>query len=309
MLAVLWTTEKVIALSSIVLTLKLSIVLSVLALGLKATVAEATILARHPRALARALVAMYIVAPVVAIGLASAFPLPPAVKIAMVALSVGPVPPLFPMRAARVGGGHAYTIGLLVATAVLAIVLVPLTLTGLSTVFALSLRVSVVDIARLVLTTVLAPLAVGIGIRAVAPTFSEAVVRPLALVAGALLMLGTLLVLGFAGLGVPALIGNGTVAIMAVYTTVALAAGHVLGGPRMENRTVLAVATASRHPAIAIAIAHANFPEERLAPAAVLLFLLVNALVSRVYVTWIRHHGRADSAVAAAGAGGEHRAA
>jgi len=59
--------------------------------------------------------------------------------------------------------------------------------------------------------------------------------------------------------------------------------GHFMGGPKPENRAGLAMATASRHPGIAIALAVANFPEEKLAISAVLLYLLVNILVSIPY--------------------------
>ena len=43
---------------------------------------------------------------------------------------------------------------------------------------------------------------------------------------------------------------------------------------------MLALATASRHPALALAIAHANFPEQKLAAPAVLLYLIVSGIVT-----------------------------
>jgi BASS family bile acid:Na+ symporter len=61
------------------------------------------------------------------------------------------------------------------------------------------------------------------------------------------------------------LVGNGTILAFAAFVVVALAVGHFLGGPDPDERTVLALASASRHPAVAIAIAHANFPDEKLA--------------------------------------------
>ena len=71
-------------------------------------------------------------------------------------------------------------------------------------------------------------------------------------------------------------------------TLAARAAGHALGGPSREERAVLALTTACRHPAIAIAVAGANFPHERLVPAAVLLYLLVNVLLSAGYILLLR---------------------
>src|SRR5882757_577285 len=109
----------------ILLVLKISIVLSVFALGLKATFADTTYLFRHPGELVRALLSMHVLMPVVALAMIQTFNLHPAVKIALAGLSVSPVPPIFPKKAFKTGGKDDYTIGLLVATAVLAIVIIP----------------------------------------------------------------------------------------------------------------------------------------------------------------------------------------
>jgi bile acid:Na+ symporter, BASS family len=84
------------------------------------------------------------------------------------------------------------------------------------------------------------------------------------------------------------LIGNGAVAALAVFVVVGLAVGHLLGGPDPEDRTVLALSTSSRHPGVAAAIAHANFPEQKLALAAVMLYILVSGVVSIPYMIWTR---------------------
>ncbi|HKW10792.1 MAG TPA: hypothetical protein VJO33_10450, partial [Gemmatimonadaceae bacterium] len=46
------------------------------------------------------------------------------------------------------------------------------------------------------------------------------------------------------------------------------------------------LACASRHPAIALAIAMANFPGEKLASAAILLYLLVSVVTVTPYLGW-----------------------
>jgi len=45
---------------------------------------------------------------------------------------------------------------------------------------------------------------------------------------------------------------------------------------------------ASRHPAIAIAIANANFPDQKQAVPAVLLYLLLSAILAALYLNWIK---------------------
>src|SRR5262249_8233410 len=101
------------------LALKASIFLNVFSLGLNASPQDATALFRNPGRLARALLPMYVVMPLFAAALASAFDLYPAVKIALIALAVAPIPPLLPRREINAGGESPFAIGLLVAAALL----------------------------------------------------------------------------------------------------------------------------------------------------------------------------------------------
>jgi bile acid:Na+ symporter, BASS family len=114
----------------------------------------------------------------------------------------------------------------------------------------------------------------------------------LMLAATVLLVVSVIPILFTAWPAIASLIGNGTLAAIAVFILAGLAAGHLLGGPEPDNRSVLALATASRHPAVAMAIASANFPDQKLVPAAVLLYLLISAILSAPYLKWIgRQHG------------------
>src|SRR4029453_10213253 len=91
---------------------------------------------------------------------------------------------------------------------------------------------------------------------------------------------------------------GGAVLGLTVFALAGLGIGHVLGGPEPANRPVLALATASRHPAVALAIAHANFPEQRLAPAAVFLYLILSGILSALYLSRVKRTpaGRAPAA-------------
>jgi bile acid:Na+ symporter, BASS family len=80
----------------ILLVLKASIILSVFAIGLKATLADAMFLFRRPGHLLRALLSMNVLMPLIALAVAVPFDLHPAVKIALVVISVSPTPPILP---------------------------------------------------------------------------------------------------------------------------------------------------------------------------------------------------------------------
>jgi BASS family bile acid:Na+ symporter len=278
----------------ILLAVKISIAVSVFALGLRATMADATYVLRRPGVLARALVSMNVIVPAFALTMAMAFNLRPAVKLALVALAVSPVPPILPKKALKAGGREDYTFGLLVAAAVLSVFLVPIAVEVVQRVAGVPLRMTFSSVALIVLTTVLAPLAAGIAIRAAAPGLAEKAAGPLAIVASVLLLLGVVAILFSARRAIFALVGDGTLISLAAFTVVGLIAGHLLGGPEPENRTVLALSSATRHPGMAFAIASANFPEARAASmAAVLLAVLVGAIVSAPYLAWTRRHGQA----------------
>jgi BASS family bile acid:Na+ symporter len=268
-----------------------STILTVFGLTLYASLDDAMYLFRHPAELARALLSMNIIMPLFAAAIAAALDLHPAVKITLITLAVSPVPPLFWEKALRTAGRVSYAIGLPVAAALLAIIFVPVAVELLGRPFGRPIHVSPATIAQVTLTTAPVPLAVGIAVRHFAPTLAERIVKPVYLVAAALLLAGAILTVFTAWPAIISLIDNGTIIAIAAFVIAGLATGHLLGGPDPKNRTVLALSTASRHPGIALTIANASSPNQRLVPAAVLLYLIINAVLSLPY--WIRrqrHH-------------------
>jgi bile acid:Na+ symporter, BASS family len=264
----------------ILFALKASVALSVVALGLKATMADATHLLRRTSLLFRALLSMNIVMPIAALILALTFNLHPAVKIALVALSVSPVPPIFPKKAMKAGGPEDYCVGLLVAASLLAIVVVPLAMEIFGRIAHLHLQMPVRAVVSLVFATVLAPLLFGMILRAMMPALADKISKPLAQFASITLLVCVLPILVASSRTIISLIGNRTVLAFIVFTLVGLASGHLLGGPDTDNRHVLSLATSTRHPGIAAAIAHTNFPNQKLAVPAVLLYVIIAAIVS-----------------------------
>jgi BASS family bile acid:Na+ symporter len=265
----------------------ISIFLLVLAIGLDATLRDATHLLRHPGQLVRSLAAMYLVMPALAVGIALAFDLPPAVEIVLVAMAMSPVPPFLPRKAIGAGGARDYTIGLLVAASALAVVLVPLGVELLGRVFGKHYAMPTATVARVVILTALAPLAAGMAIRHFAPALAERTVRPVSTASIALLVLALVPVLLAAWQPTLSMIRDGTTLALSGFVGVGALVGHLLGGPRLDERGVLALACGTRHPGIALAIAHANFPGNRNVLPVVLLYLVVGAVVSALYLRWL----------------------
>jgi BASS family bile acid:Na+ symporter len=76
---------------------------------------------------------------------------------------------------------------------------------------------------------------------------------------------------------------------LGAFALVGVIAGHILGGPDPENRPVLALATSTRHPAVALAISHVNFPNQKLAGALVLVYLVLSTILAAPYLNWTKH--------------------
>jgi BASS family bile acid:Na+ symporter len=260
-----------------------SLFLAVVAVGLTATVRDSMLLFRQPAQLARLVLAMYVVMLGVAIVIALAIDLPPVGKIALGALAVSPVPPIISGKALKAGGEASYTTGVLVAGPLLAIVFLPLAVIVCHWIFGLPLPIK--EVIRQVATSVLLPLAAGMAARQLVPALAR-LAKPLAMLATLLLVVSFVPVLLGKWQVIEPLIGGGLVLAFAAFAVAGLAAGHLIGGPRPDERAVLAIASANRHPALAIAIAHASFPNHRLAAPAVLLYLIVAGIVSLPYSRW-----------------------
>lgn len=283
------------------LALKVSIFLTVFGIGLRATGDDVLYLLRRPGLLVRSLVAMFLVMPLFAAFVTRVFDYHRAVEIALVTLAISPVPPLLPRRVTKSGGRTPYGLGLMVTAAVLSIVFIPLALHVIDWYFGKSFAMGPGAIARLIALSVLAPLGAGMIFRAVAPNAAGRIAKPVGLVAMVLLIVGVLAVLIAVFPIAWALIGNGTILIFVAFVAIGLAVGHLLGGPDPDQQVTLALCTACRHPGLAIAIAGANFPEEKRVAGAVFLYLVLNALVSLPYVAWQRRTIRKSTEPAAVG--------
>jgi BASS family bile acid:Na+ symporter len=268
---------------SIVLALQASILMTVFGFGLHTTVGDVLYVVRRPSLVGRSLVAMFVIMPIIAVALVRAFALRPSVEIALVALAISPIPPLLPVRQQKAGGYAPFAIGLMMIVGTASIVIVPAAVWLLGRYFVQPFAMSTAAVARLALMTVVLPLTAGMGFQSVLPAVAARIAKPVGLVATVLLAIGILGLLAGVLPAALALVGNGTVIAMAAFVVAGLAVGHWLGGPDKDHRIVLALSTATRHPVIALTIAKANFPDEPNLGAAILLFVLVNALIGIPY--------------------------
>ena len=284
---------------AIVLILKASIAALVFTVGLGTLPRDLTHLLRHPGQLVRSLVSMNLVMLAVAMAIVLLFPLQPAVKVMLVALALAPVPPVLPRKLMKAGGGQDYAMALLCSAAVFAIVWIPLAGEVLDRIFPAHIAIPPIAVAKVVSMTVLGPTLAGVVVRLLAPRLAERLASPLGKVATILLLVGLGLILGKASPAMLALLGDGTLLAIVAFLVLGLVAGHLLGGPTGGDRSVLALATATRHPGVALAIAQLTFPAEKSVLAALLLYIVTGLVVTAPYVKW-RSKALADEAPLAA---------
>jgi len=269
----------------VILGLQLSIVCTVFGFGLRATPRNLVYLFRQPSLLFRSLLSVFIVMPIVAVGMATIFEFRRGAEIALMALAISPVPPLLPNREMKAGGQESYGLALMATLALLSIVAVPLAAGILARVFDVPFDADAGAIARVALVMAVLPLLAGVAVRAYMPSVADRIERPVSLVARILLPLAVVVLLAGTWRAVATAVGGGAVLAMVVFVATGLMIGDYLGGPNPEDSIVLALSTACRHPAIAMSVAAASFPDEQFA-GPILLYLIVNMIVGMAYLKW-----------------------
>ncbi len=279
--------------AALILAVKIAIGVLIFSIGANGTFSGVAYLWRRPSLLARSLIAMYVLVPLVAYAVVGVIPVAPGVKAALLVLAVSAGPPLLP-RKLEDSRARDYAFSLVVATSLLAIIVVPAWVALMAWRFGVTAELSIFDVASAIAMTILLPLLLGLVGGAAAPP-----IRRLAeIVATAAFIALICAGLALIALHWQALIlvrWNG-VAALAVLMIAAAAIGHVLGGPNPHEQTTLAVACATRHIGVAAAVA-LTFPGPGLI-VILTVYVLASTMVFLPYLRWRRRTpdmGRADA--------------
>jgi BASS family bile acid:Na+ symporter len=272
-----------------------SLLLLVLSFGLETSLAEAFAFLQAPLLSAKAMAAMFLVVPAVALGLSLLLPLVPATMFALLALAVSPMPPVFPGKGAKVGGGSRYVMSLFVLATAFTFIAAPLILHLDARLLGVGLAFEARQVAITLAATAVIPLAAGLLLGHLAPGLAKRIVHPFAVGGKLLLGLTALLALAITAPNMWQAVGNFTLVACALLAAAALAAGHLLGGPGEGNRAALATAASLRHPGVAMAMAaSAGTSDSQQVTATVLIYLIIATLLGIAYDKWReRSHQRA----------------
>jgi BASS family bile acid:Na+ symporter len=212
---------------------------------------------RQPVLMLRALFAVLVAVPLIALFVARALELPRPAEVGLVLMAIAPGAPIALQRSLGAGASRAFAPGLQVTVALLAVVSMPLSIAALDVLYGANAAASPWQIMRQVTVVQLLPLALGVATARLLPR-AAALVEPWVGRIWKLLLvtLVAMAVVGFWGMMVAAGL---TVAFAAALTTLgALAVGHWLGGPEPGTRTAVAITCAARNPGLALLVAALN---------------------------------------------------
>jgi BASS family bile acid:Na+ symporter len=243
------------------------VVSSMLAVGLSLTLQQIVAPLKNGRLVALALLANFVVMPLAAIVIARVLRLDQELAIGLLLLGTGAGAPFLPKLAGVAKGNLAFAVGLMVLLMVVTIgympLVLPLLLEGVS--------VDPFSIARSLVLLMLIPLAAGLTVKAYQGPIAARVRPGLEMVSSVSLMLVTalMLIVNFAKI----LDVFGTRGILAgvLFTALGVGIGHVLGGPGLDTRRVLALGTAQRNIAAALVVGGQNFTD----PMVVVMVIVV----------------------------------
>jgi BASS family bile acid:Na+ symporter len=245
---------------------------SMFSLGLSLTMKQIIDPLRNARMVILALVANFILVPILAYALAIIFNLDESLRIGLILLSTAAGAPFLPKLVDVAKGNIAFSVGLMVLLMVITIIYLPIVLPLLLS----GVEVNPWDIAQSLIIMMLIPLAIGLFIKAryeeaadkIQPTFGTAanIALLVLVVAG--------LVLNFSSM--IALIGTLGILAGIIFILISLVIGYFLGGSEPADRSVMGLGTAQRNIAAALVVAAQNFDTD------VLTYLMVIAVIALV---------------------------
>jgi BASS family bile acid:Na+ symporter len=230
--------------------------------------------------LGRALLANFVIVPILGVVLAKLFRLPPQVATGFLLMAIAPGVPFVLASVRKRGGRLGLAVALALFLPLLSIVTVPLTaqlVLPTEAVAQLPLGKFVVTLLLFQLLPLLAGIAVGYRAPAIAPRL-EPVFRYV-FIASVLVLV--ILYAPKLAEGVAAVYGSNGMWAMLCLCILAMVTGWVLGGPERADRRVLGIGTTLRNIGLAALIATTSFRGSQVA-AAVLAYLLIQFVVTAV---------------------------
>ncbi|MFM6189254.1 bile acid:sodium symporter family protein [Planktothrix sp.] len=268
---------------------KLTLFALMFSMAIRWTFQDVIWLWQKPALLLRSLFSVLIIVPVLGVLIALMPGLTVAQRIGIGAMIACPGAPMIPFKSLKVGGEPKFVASLQFTVCILAIFSIPLTAFILAQFYPNEAWLSPQDIAQQILFSQVLPMGIGVLIGQYLPTLANDLVEPATKIAKLMLLLAVIIILS---LSLEKVLNAGFSAYLAIglLSIASLVCGHILGGKKPENQTVLAYATATRNAGLAILLVSVNFPKldfiERGIINTVITYAIIAGVVSIPYTAW-----------------------
>jgi BASS family bile acid:Na+ symporter len=231
--------------------------------------------------LVRALLANFVIVPLLGVLIAKLFRLPPLVASGFLLMAIAPGVPFVLLGVRKKGGRLGLAVELAVLLPLISLVTVPLTAE-----LVLPTQISgELPLGQFVVTLLLfqvLPLLIGIVVGDRAPSIAPRLARISQLVFFATILVVLILLAPKFANSVALVYGShGMLAILCL-TLLSMATGWLLGGPAHEDQRILGIGTTLRNIGLCLVISTANF-REPLLTATVLTYLLIQIIISSIF--------------------------
>jgi BASS family bile acid:Na+ symporter len=246
------------------------VVSSMLAVGLSLTVAQILAPLHSVRVVSFALLANFVLMPLAAFAIARLLRLDQPLGVALLLLGTAAGAPFLPKLVGVAKGDLAFSVGLMVLLMVLTVgympLVLPLLLEGVS--------VDPLKIAKSLLLLMLLPLAVGLAIKARLEAIATRARPVLDRISSLSLVVLIVLLLVTNIKNVISLFGTRGILASILFLVVGFGIGWLLGGPRSDTKSVMALGTSQRNIAAGLVVGGQNFTDPN-----VLVMVVVVAIV------------------------------
>ena len=266
----------------------LTIFTIMLTMGAKIPLTDLVSVKNHPKFLAKSLLSVLVLFPLIVFLILLVFSLNKATAIALIILAASPGAPLLTKRAMMAGGRVNFSASLQVILSLLAVIFTP----SILFIFAQLIpdnqgTIHFLLVAKQVATVQFLPLSIGLVIREVSADLAEEIGNLLFNIANTLFFVMVLFAI-FISFNLIPLAGWQAGGVIALIIPLGLIIGHLLGGidQSLDTRSTLATATIARNVGLALFIAIVD--GATIAIPTIAAYLILGGILSLPYNVWIK---------------------
>ena len=257
------------------------VISSMLSMGLGLTIKQIIDPLKDIRLVIMALVANFILIPLLVYGLNLIIPISEGFQIGLILLSIAAGAPFLPKLADIAKSNVPFSIGLMLLLMIVTIFYLPLVLPYLLE----GASVSSWDIAKSLIMLMLIPLVIALSIRAYHEKIAEKLQFFLMKITNMALVTLAVSLVVLHTKAITAMIGLPLLSIIALLV-LAMAIGYIMGGRNRENRVVMSLGTGQRNISAAVLVAAQNFEDPEIISLLVAV-AIIGLFIMIPYAKWV----------------------